>query len=300
VKRPAVLVLAAILLASPALVSCSESTGEDARKKGAVKSAGVRVPPAVGATVFVERGLFRNRKDGAVLELIPEGYYPLGRDDGSPAEVPAHEVFLDPYYIYRTEVTRDMYARYLGESGDEYGGKQLKQTGGKWQPRPGEVDLPITELNWEEARAYATWAGGTLPTEAQWEAAARGTSAGPHPWGAESPDGNRCNCRESGPGTLLPAGSLEGGRSPFGCLDMSGNAAEWCLDVFAEDAYAKRGSMERNPVHGGDSFSRVLRGGGYVSPARACSVTTRTGLDPGERLSWVGFRVVLLTKKDKD
>jgi formylglycine-generating enzyme required for sulfatase activity len=256
--------------------------------------------PAVGASVIKDRGMYRNQRDGAILELIPKGYFTLGRDGGPPAEGPAHEVFLDPFYIYQTEVTRGMFAAYLDETGKEFDGQGLRKEGGRWRTPPEEADLPMTRITWLEAKAYAEWAGGTLPSEARWEVAARGTAAGPFPWGDEPADGNRCNARGGGPGKLLPVGSLSKGRSPFGCLDMSGNAAEWCLDTFVEEAYRGRGSMARNPVHEGASFSRAVRGGGYMSPGAACEVTARSGLGPSERLAWVGFRVALATKQTGD
>ncbi|MHC4781008.1 MAG: formylglycine-generating enzyme family protein, partial [Planctomycetota bacterium] len=225
-KNPALLTGFALAM----LCSCSGSSASEDSGVKIRKYEGGAIPKVAGTTIRKERGMFRNDRDDAVLELISEGYFPLGRDAGSEAEGPAHEVFLDSFFLYRHEVTRAMYATYLTRTGREYHGAQLKKTGDKWTPISGESELPLTQLTWHEARAYAQWAGGDLPTEAQWEASARGEGNGPYPWGAELPGEDRCNCK-GGPGKLTPVGTFPRGRSPFGCHDMGGNAAEWCLDT---------------------------------------------------------------------
>ncbi|MHC5040256.1 MAG: formylglycine-generating enzyme family protein [Planctomycetota bacterium] len=274
----------------PKPTSLSEKNGE--------KSTEPVAEPKRDPVRKAEGGILRNKADGAELVRIPEGYFPLGRDGGPAEEGPAHEAFLAAYYIYRHEVTRAMFARFLNETASPYSGEGLLKAEGGWKPEKDSDDLPQVQVTWDEAAAYAKWAGGALPTEAQWEAAARGTSPGPFPWGAKPVNVGLCNCRGFGPGTLVSIGALPDGQSPFGCLHMAGNALEWCRDTFAEDAYRSRGKTTKNPLHDQPSFSRVLRGGGFVSPPKACTVTSRTGLDPKTRLPWIGFRVVVEKRKE--
>ncbi|GEM_PF-2840166 len=242
-------------------------------------------------------GVFQNDRDGAGMVWVPPGFYPQGRGEGPPEEGPAHEVFLDGFYLYTKEVTLEMFASFLEQAGLDWPGEGLRRTEDGWAPVEGQGDEPVTGVTWEEATMYAAWAGGSLPSEAQWEAAARGNGSDPFPWGAGPPDESRCNCAGVGPGRPVPAGSRTPGASPFGCLDMAGNAAEWCQDTFRRDAYARRQALSKEPLETAPSTSRSIRGGGFVSPPEACRVTARTGLDPRCRMAWLGFRVVVVPKE---
>lgn len=261
-------------------------SGSEAEAKGPVAPGkGPRPMTVVRRSV---EGNLQNERDGADLVWIPEGFYPQGREGGRPEETPPHEVFLEGFYIYRCEVTRAMFARFRAATQNGAGDESEDPA---W---------PHTAVTWEEARAYARWAGGDLPSEARWEAAARGPGVDQFPWGDAPADAKRCNCAGIGPGSLLPVGTLPAGASPFGCLDMAGNAAEWCLDAFHADAYEQRMGLTKEPLDTRPSPSRVVRGGGVFSPPDRCTVTGRIGLDPGMRLEWLGFRVVLVPGKAED
>jgi serine/threonine protein kinase/formylglycine-generating enzyme required for sulfatase activity len=243
-----------------------------------------------------KKGVYLYEKVGVEMVRMSGGSYPMGRDGGKAAEGPAHSVSLSPYFIYRTEVTNAMFAKYLNESGKTTAAPGLTREGNAWVPAAGRENEPVTNITWDEAAAYAKWSGGSLPTEAQWEAAARGTGSGPYPWGEAEPDKERCNCRGAGPGALMAATSLPPGASPAGALHMAGNVAEWCSDTFHEDAYKNRKSGDRDPLEARESFSRVLRGGGFQSPPAMCAVYVRIGLAPNTKMPWIGFRVVMPEK----
>jgi sulfatase modifying factor 1 len=152
----------------------------------------------------------RNAKDGAVMIQVPAGSFRMGSENGGSNEKPMHEVFLDEYWIDKYEVTNEQFARFVSETryeteaekrGKSYGwdGEGWKEKEGwSWKhPRgPGsayEADHPVVHVSWNDAEAYARWAGKELPTEAEWEKAARGKDGRKYPWGEEEPDGTRCN-----------------------------------------------------------------------------------------------------------
>jgi iron(II)-dependent oxidoreductase len=277
------------------LASCGGGGGgEGAETAPGSRTIGTGRAADLPSGLVEEKGRIVNPKDGAFLVRIPDGYYPMGREGGPKEEVPAHEVFLDDAFLYETEVTRAMYARFLNETKTAYEGEQLARNAGSWSAAEGTSLLPVTNLTWSESRAYAEWAGGDLPLEVQWEAAARGTGEGPFPWGDAPATAERALLGAGKDGAAGPVRALPLGRSPFGCFGMCGNAAEWCRDAFDAGAYGTRGSMARNPWRDDpEAYSRVIRGGGFVSPPKTATVTARTGLDPDVRLPWVGFRVVV-------
>jgi formylglycine-generating enzyme required for sulfatase activity len=141
---------------------------------------------------------------------------------------------------------------------------------------------PVVYVNWFEAGAYCAWAGGKLPTEAEWECAARSVREGArYPWGDEAPDAHRANAGESGPGHLTPVGLYPEGAAPNGIQDLAGNCYEWVDDWWSDD-YKKQGEGEQ----------RVLRGVGWSDAAEHLRVSVRTNWAPGDRNLFVGFRCV--------
>ncbi len=244
-----------------------------------------------------QKGIYVFEKLGVELVKVEAGTYPLGRDGVKPEEGPAHKAPMKEFFILRTEITNSSYSKYLNLAGrTETTAPQIAKEGDAWKPVKGHENMPVTNLSWEDASAFAAWAGGGLPTEAQWEAAARGQGAGPYPWGASEPAKETCNCRGTGPGILVEAGTLTAGASPSGAFDLSGNAAEWCRDYFNPDSYKRRAPGASDPVDAKESFSRTIRGGCFSSPPAMCTVTARTGLDPKTRMPWIGFRIVLEPK----
>jgi formylglycine-generating enzyme required for sulfatase activity len=261
-----------------------------------------------GVDLAGEAGTFRNVKDDALLVHLPAGSLPFGTVATEEGPAP-RTVSLSAFYIYRCEVTNRQFARFMnsgegkaGESGAPLvldcmthldgrfpWGLTVKE--GRHVPVEGCEDHPVVLVTWFGANAYAKWAGGSLPSEAQWRYAGGGSKGTPYPWGETAPDETRARFGSDSPS---PAGAFPGGASPFGARDMAGNVWEWCLDRFVESPAFPDES--RDPVCEEPSVTRVLKGGGYKSGASSCTTTARSGLAPRSAHPWLGFRVVLKNK----
>lgn len=219
--------------------------------------------------------------DGAEMVLVPEGPFVMGisteelerlwllegrENPVFATEVPARHVTLGAYYIDRYPVTNHQYRRFIAATGHR---KPPLIDHPEW----GAPLKPVVFVGWEDARAYALWAGKTLPSEAQWEKAGRGTDGRWWAWGYEFEPG-RCNCRESGIGATSEIGLFHAGVSPCGCYDMCGNVWEMCEGVWIEDYPPMRGGC----FLGGPHFVRVT-----------CRWTPE---DPEDGAHWLGFRCV--------
>lgn len=221
--------------------------------------------------------------DGMVMVYVPAGKYPMGSTDNDPNaednEKPQHSVYLDAFWVDRTEVTNAQYGRCV-EAGD----CPVPTFCSSGEPTYGDAaksDHPVVCVGWDDARAYCQWAGARLPTEAEWEKAARGTDSRIYPWGNAFDGGrlNQCdaNCeylgRETGADDgyvrTAPVGSFPPGASPYGALDMLGNVWEWVNDWYDAGYYDH--SPSRNPEGPGSGTARVVRGdswGGGLPTAR--------------------------------
>lgn len=233
--------------------------------------------PGAGATRLSERG-------GVTLVRVPAGEFAMGSADGQSDEQPVRRVHLSEYWIGRTEVTVAQFRAYCDAAGYAYDWSGLKPSWG-WVD-----DHPMVNVTWDEARAFCRWAGGDLPTEAQWEKAARGTDGRKYPW-ADAWDPDRCvNGTNSGNRTV-PVGSRPSGASPYGCQDMAGNVWEWCLDWYGP----YEPSATRDPKGPSSSEYRVLRGGSWYSddPGSLRSAF-RNYNDPTDIRGYLGFRLSVL------
>ncbi len=219
-------------------------------------------------------------KDGAEMAFVPAGPFTMGSDRGSPDESPAREVLLGPFLMDRHEVTVWQFARFCRESS-----RAMPE-----QPGGANDRHPVVNVTWEEARAFADWAGKCLPTEAQWEKAARGTDARAFPWGKEPPGEDTACLRDPAEEGTAAVGSFPAGRSPYGILDMLGNAWEWCADWYAADAFAR--GEARDPIGPVQGSSRVLRGGVWDDRDAGLRITRRRRCQPANRYDFVGFRCV--------
>ncbi|MBN2373855.1 formylglycine-generating enzyme family protein [bacterium] len=224
------------------------------------------------------------------MVLIPEGKFKMGSDSHE-EDGPVHEVYLDAFYIDRFEVTNAQYMIFLKATGN-----RPPTTWG----RPGFdlPDQPVTGISWEAANDYAVWSGKRLPTEAEWEKAARGMDGRKFPWGNEWSEGKcRAGGKDSSAGPF-PVGSCPEGASPYGCHDMAGNVWEWCSDWFSTDYYGK--SEYRNPEGPQDGSWHVLRGGGWDSLPDEVRSTFRRGGCPDGGYVCAGFRCVKDVKDRKE
>ena len=226
--------------------------------------------------------------DTSGMVLIPAGEFKMGSNNGDDDEKPVHTVYLDAFYMDVHEVTVGQYKTFLRATGH----RELPDWVFEYSPTDSH---PVVGVSWRDAMAYATWAGKRLPTEAEWEKAARGGRVGQtYPWG-NAIDASKANFDEVGNMRVVsypPNG--------YGLYDMAGNAREWCLDAYERDFYAR--SPRRNPLAGEMTLSkvianyrnletsRVLRGGSFSSPAQNLRVANRYDNAPAVTLGSIGFR----------
>ncbi len=237
-------------------------------------------PPAVAGE---ER---RHERDGTVLVYVPGGEYTLGTDDVGKEEKPVHRVRLSPYRIGKFPVTNEQYRRFLEANSDHRKPRYWDDERFN-QPRQ-----PVVGVSWDDAEAYCRWAGLLLPTEAQWEAAARGTDGRRYPWGHEEPTPEHANF-DGNVGKPSEVGAYPGGAGPFGTLDQAGNVWEWCRDVWDASAYRERDGQLDPIAKIGEAAFCVLRGGSWAHEARFLAAACRLGSPAGSRVGSVGFRCVL-------
>lgn len=228
------------------------------------------------------------------LVLVLAGEFTMGSEEGSSDARPVHTVHIDSYYIDQYEVNNDQYQAFV-------------QATGRKQPRYAkDRDLndpqqPVSGVTWLDAQDYCAWAGLRLPTEAEWEKAARGTDGRAYPWGPDLPDGTQGNFADMNTeftwrDTLIddghefpaPVGSYASGIGPYNTFDQGGNLWEWVKDWYAEGYYAR--SPERNPQGPEEGTLRVIRGGSWYSGAPALSTTFRNRHDPTHGTLYIGFR----------
>ena len=234
------------------------------------------------------------------MVLIPAGEFLMGcdlSDSRAPCldgESPSHTVYLDDYYIELTEVTNTQYASCVAEEAcrpPDFGQSDFDQF---LSESPEYADHPITNVNWYDARDYCDWVGKRLPSEAEWEKAARGADDDRlYPWESEAPQCSLLNFNdfdEECLGATTPSGQYPLGASPYGLLDMAGNVREWVADWYNADYYFS--NPPDNPPGPELGAEKILRGGSYSSDWIEVRVSRRAHNPPTFRGSDIGFRCV--------
>ncbi len=243
-------------------------------------------------------------KDGAPMILIPAGPFIMGSNDGLPNERPERQVTLDAFYIDQYEVTLSLYQQFLQEA--KYDAPAT------WDDEAANTvgDRPAVGMNWHGAAAYCKWAGKRLPTEAEWEKAARGPDGRRYPWGHMQPFVDIANYNRglwvseaitlvavtSGvEGMSVRHGLKHGGRSPYGLAHMAGNAAEWVADWYDREYYQK--APAHNPMGLEKGEKKVIRGGSWADLPAALRVTARFSAEPEFEDRTIGFRCAMSAAK---
>ncbi len=241
-----------------------------------------------------------------VQVLVPAGKFVMGSVEGGADELPVHEVAVDAFYIDKYEVTNAQFSAYVKAKNAD--ASQFVRERDYNQP-----DQPVVGVFWNQARDYCQWAGMQLPTEAQWEKAARGTDERTYPWGNEVPEAKYTNFNFNQ--GLAEVGHFPMGISPYGALDMAGNAWEWTLDEYEFAYYAH--SPKTNPVNlekSGldDGPDRTLRGGAWISSVQDVRIAERSsinllqemaqqkGIEPPIIYASIGFRCARVVPVNKN
>jgi formylglycine-generating enzyme required for sulfatase activity len=234
--------------------------------------------------------------------LIPAGVFLMGsdstRDDQThPREGPQHALHLPDYYIARTPVTNAQYRAFVQAAGH--------CSPDHWRdgrPPAGKGDHPVVHVSWYDALAYCDWLSAAtgktycLPSEAQWEKAARGEGGRVYPWG-DRWDPQRCNTKEGGIGDTTPVWAYPDGASPYGLLDIAGNVYEWTASLWGRDmkepdfGYPYDPSGGREDLSAVNGFLRVLRGGAFYYTALYARAAHRVKSYPDYRVRTRGFRI---------
>lgn len=297
---------------------------------------GGRLEPGIADCALFERmesgRAYRRRTDGMVCIALPGGEVVIGSDNGAEDERPAHSTKLAPFLIDREPVSTTAFCRFLNSIGpveqsvretwfalpandDRREHELITQVSvGQWAPRPGTDRMPMMLVSWYGASAYSLWAnrrdwrrfdapdeerGGYLPSEAQWEYAARGPLPRRFPWGDDDPTpdharyGRHTRGQKYAPQELpLADVNVALGSSPFGLHHMAGNVWQWCRDWYDPSFYARPEASADNPVNRTPARVRSERGGSWIGCAALCRSSYRRGRVPSAKGRCLGFRCV--------
>lgn len=245
----------------------------------------------VAVEKFTQNPTQSDAKSGGAgrMLLVPAGEFTMGSNFEQNNEMPVHQVHLDAFAIDTTEVTVSAYK--LCVDAGKCSVPKLTDPGCNW----GKVDRgehPINCVDWHQSVRFCNWRGKRLPTEAEWEKAARGPKAQKYSWGDSEPNCTLAVMEESddgcGRGGTWPVGSKPKGASPYGVLDMTGNVWEWTADWFGESYYAS--SPSRNPLGPTSGPGRVKRGGAWYFHMESLRAADREFLPPDLGRDNLGFR----------
>ena len=232
-----------------------------------------------------------SEKDGMVMVYVPAGDFSMGFNDAGTDEKPAHTVSLDAYWIDRTEVTNGMYALCVQAGTCRPPRSLSSNTRRDYYNNSQYADYPVIQVEWNSTQGYCLWAGRRLPTEAEWEKAARGIDGRGYPWGNTPATCSRANYWDytfACVGDTSEIGSYPSGASPYGALDMAGNVWEWVADWYDATYYVN--SPSSNPQGPASGTYRVLRGGSWYFDGARANSTYRYKYSPDLRGDSIGFR----------
>ena len=219
------------------------------------------------------------------MVMVPAGPFTMGSDSDDAEDAPAHSVDLPAFEIDKFEVTNDDFALFVDATG--YQTASEGSGGQSWRKyAEGKGNHPVVKVTWNDASAFCEWAGKRLPTEEEWEKAARGDDGRAYPWGNDF-DASKANVKDTGLRSTTAVGSFPDGASPYGAEDMGGNVWEWTATWFK----AYPGGADDNPYYG-ERF-RVTRGGAWFEEAPQVTVFNRNAADPNITANDdLGFRCV--------
>jgi serine/threonine-protein kinase len=249
-------------------------------------STAATLTPAATTTPEFGIGSTMTGEDGMVMVYVPAGEFTMG-SDSTPDEQPIHKVTLDSFWIDQTEVTNKQYAACVSDSGCNPPSDTGSSSRISYFGNPEFDEYPVIYVDWSQASIYCSWAGRKLPTEAQWEKAARGPEAFTYPWGNNTPNKTLLNFN-SNIGDTTQVGTYENGKSPYGAFDMAGNVWEWVNDRYSRAYYL--GSPSSNPSGSDTGDFRILRGGSWVYSEHDVRSTFRFWFGPTFTQFNFGFR----------
>ena len=245
-------------------------------EKGAKESAtGKKQSPETPAAAKLPEG---------AMVVVPGGEFMMGSAAGDSDEQPEHKVNVDAFSMDVYEVTVGQYAAFLQAKGID------QPSDWKTMNQPAHQKRPIANVDSTEAAAFCKWAGKRLPTEAEWEKAARGTDGRLYPWGNDAPTPLHANFGKpewNNHGVLAPVGTFEAGKSPYGIYDMAGNVWEWVSDWYDYNYYKSSPSL--NPTGPSSGGTKAIRGGAWNSNPRAMRSSNRSLISPTDQ-GLNGFR----------
>jgi formylglycine-generating enzyme required for sulfatase activity len=226
--------------------------------------------------------------DGSTLIYVPSAEFIMGNGG---FDAPVHNVALDAYWIYQTKVTNRMFAQCVAVGACT---PPTQELGGPVYSNPEYANHPVVGVSWDQSQAYCTWSQGQLPTEAQWEKAARGTTGNAYPWGSDKPACDLLNLGHC-TGATSEVNAFSTGVSPYGLYDMAGNIFEWVSDWYGEAYY--KDAPTTNPIGPDSGQYRSVRGSSFETDFNQVESAIRHFLNPSNHRRDTGFRCVVAQPK---